>query len=68
MPLDPEDKQVLDEILAIIHQVVRFLVEERLSLLREEMREHFPGPAWHEIQEPIEIAGFQVANDAFDRW
>ena len=68
MPLDPEDKQVLDEILAIIHKEIRLLVEERLSLFREEMQEHFPGPAWDEIQDRIDIARLQVETDAFAWW
>ena len=68
MPLDPEDKQVLDEILAIIHEEIRLLVEERLSLFREEMQEHFPGPAWGEIQWRIDTARLQVESDAFAWW
>ena len=68
MPLDPEDKQVLDEILAIIHKEIQLLAEERLSLFREEMQEHFPGPAWDEIQGRIDIARFQVESDAFACW
>lgn len=68
MPLDPEDKQVLDEILAIIHKEIKSLVEEHLSLFREEMRKHFPGPAWDEIQDRIGIARLQVKNDTFAWW
>ena len=53
MPLDAEDKRVLDEILVIIHKEIKLLVEERLSLFREEMQEHFPGPAWGEIAKSV---------------